>query len=102
MKIRKNDKVQVLAGKDKGAQGTVIRALPQKDSVVVENVNMVTRADHPTAENPQGGLTHVEAPINVSNVALVCPKCGQPTRVGVKRVDGAKIRVCKKCGADID
>jgi large subunit ribosomal protein L24 len=57
---------------------------------------------HPTQANPQGGLTHVEAPIHVSNVALVCPKCNKATRVSVKRVDGKKIRVCKKCGADID
>jgi large subunit ribosomal protein L24 len=63
---------------------------------------MITKAQRPTQANPQGGLTHKEAPIHVSNVALVCPKCGQPTRVAIKRVDGKKIRVCKKCGADID
>ncbi|SEO73530.1 50S ribosomal protein L24 [Denitrobacterium detoxificans] len=102
MNIKKNDKVKVLAGKDKGAEGTVIRSLPAKQRVVVEKVNMVTKAMHPTQANPQGGLTHVEAPIHVSNVALVCPKCNKATRVSVKRVDGKKIRVCKKCGADID
>lgn len=102
MKIKKNDKVKVLTGKDKGAEGTVIRSLPAQQRVVVEKVNMVTKAMRPTQANPQGGLSHVEAPIHVSNVALVCPKCNKATRVGVKRVDGKKIRVCKKCGADID
>ncbi len=102
MKIKKNDKVKVIAGKDKGAEGTVIRALPREDRVVVENVHMVTKAQRPTQANPQGGLTHVEAPLHVSNVALVCPKCASATRVGVRREDGKKIRVCKKCGADID
>jgi large subunit ribosomal protein L24 len=102
MKIKKGDKVKVLAGKDKGVESTVIRALPQKERVVVEKVNVVTKALHPTQANSQGGLTHVEAPIHVSNVMLVCPKCGKPTRVAIKREDGKKIRVCKKCGADID
>lgn len=102
MNIRKDDKVKVLAGKDKGVESTVIRALPAQQRVVVEKVNVVTKAMRPTQANPQGGLTHREAPIHVSNVALVCPKCNKATRVGVKREDGKKIRVCKKCGADID
>ena len=102
MNIKKDDKVRVLAGKDKGTEGTVLRALPAQQRVVVEKVNIVTKAKHPTQANPQGGLQHVEAPIHVSNVALVCPKCNQATRVGVKRTDGKKVRVCKKCGADID
>lgn len=102
MNIRKDDKVRVLTGKDKGVESVVIRALPAQQRVVVEKVNVVTKAMRPTQANPQGGLTHREAPIHVSNVALVCPKCNKPTRVGVKREDGKKIRVCKKCNADID
>ena len=102
MKIKKNDKVQVIAGKDKGVEGTVLRAFPKTERVVVEKVNMVTKAQRPTQANPQGGLLHVEAPLHVSNVALVCPECNKPTRVGIKREDGKRIRVCKKCGADID
>ncbi len=102
MNIKKNDKVKVLTGKDKGVESVVIRALPSKQRVVVEKVNMVTKAVHPTQQNPQGGLTHIEAPIHVSNVMLICPKCGKATRVTNKRVDGKKVRVCKKCGADID
>ena len=102
MNIRKDDKVRVLAGKDKGVESVVIRALPAQQRVVVEKVNVVTKAMRPTQANPQGGLTHREAPIHVSNVALVCPKCNKATRVGVKRENGKKIRVCKKCNADID
>ncbi|ACU94680.1 LSU ribosomal protein L24P [Cryptobacterium curtum DSM 15641] len=102
MNIKKGDKVKVLAGKDKGVESTVIRSLPQRNRVVVEKVGMVTKAQRPTQANPQGGLSHIEAPIHVSNVALVCPKCGKATRFSIKREDGKKIRVCKKCGADID
>lgn len=102
MNIKKNDKVKVLTGKDKGVESTVIRAIPATQRVVVEKVNMITKAMRPTQANPQGGLSHIEAPIHVSNVALVCPKCHKATRVASKRVDGKKVRVCKKCGADID
>ena len=102
MNIKRGDKVKVLSGKDKGAEGNVLRAYPQSMRVAVEKVNMVTKAMRPTQANPQGGLSRVEAPIHVSNVALVCPKCSKPTRIGVKRDSGKKVRVCKKCGADID
>ena len=102
MNIKKGDKVQVIAGKDRGAEGIVLRALPAEERVVVEKVAVVTKAVRPTQANPQGGLTKVEAPINVSNVMLVCPKCGKATRVSVKHEGKKKIRVCKKCGADID
>lgn len=102
MNIKKGDKVKVLSGKDKGAEGTILRAYPQSMRVTVEKVNMVTKAMRPTQANPQGGLSRMEAPIHVSNVALVCPKCNKATRVGVKRDSGKKIRTCKKCGADID
>ncbi|MCH4220794.1 MAG: 50S ribosomal protein L24 [Eggerthellaceae bacterium] len=102
MNIKKDDKVKVLTGKDRGAEGTVLRALPTKQRVVVEKVNMVTKAKRPSQQNPQGGLSHVEAPIHVSNVALICPKCKKTTRVSIKRENGKKIRICKKCGATID
>ena len=103
MNIKKGDKVKVLAGKDKGKESTVLRALPQKQRVVVEKVGVVKKALRPTQQNPQGGISSVEAPIHVSNVMLVCPACKQPTRVS-KRVndEGKKVRVCKKCGKDID
>lgn len=103
MKIKKGDTVVVLTGKDKGKQGAVKQSFPQKQRVVVEKVNMVKKAMRPTQSNPQGGITSIEAPLHVSNVMLVCPECKQPTRVS-KRVNeaGKKVRVCKKCGKDID
>jgi large subunit ribosomal protein L24 len=102
MNIKKGDKVKVIAGKDRGAEGTVLAAYPSKQRVTVEKVNIVKKAQRPTQSNPQGGITSFEAPIHVSNVQLVCPSCGKATRVNNKRVDGKKVRVCKKCGADID
>ena len=102
MNIKKGDHVKVLSGKDKGKEGVVLRALPQKERVVVEKVNIIKKAMRPTQQNPQGGISTVEAPIHVSNVMLVCPECKQATRVNHKRdEDGTKIRVCKKCGKDI-
>ena len=103
MSIKKGDKVKVLSGKDKGKEAVVLRALPQKQRVVVEKINVVKKALRPTQQNPQGGISSVEAPIHVSNVMLVCPSCKQPTRVSNKRDEnGKKVRVCKKCGKDID
>jgi len=103
MNIRKDDTVKVIAGKDKGKEGKVLRALPKKGRVVVEKVNVVKKAMRPTQANPSGGISSMEAAINVSNVMLVCPSCKAATRVG-HRFDeaGKKHRVCKKCGKDID
>ena len=103
MKVKKGDKVRVLSGKDKGKEGEIIRSIPQRNRVVVEKVNMIKKAMRPTQQNPQGGIATIEAPLHVSNVMLICPECGQPTRVS-KRVNeaGKKVRVCKKCGKDID
>ena len=101
--VKKGDTVKVIAGKDKGKEGEVIRALPSKGRVVVEKVNVVKKAQRPTQANPQGGIISMEAPINVSNVMLVCPSCKAATRVA-HRFDeaGKKHRVCKKCNKDID
>ena len=96
MNIKKGDKVKVLAGKDKGAEGIVIASNPSAQRVTVEKVNMMKKA------NPEGGIATVEAPIHVSNVMLICPSCKEATRVNIKREDGKKVRVCKHCGADID
>lgn len=103
MTIRKGDTVKVIAGKDRGKTGKVLRSVPEKSRVVVEKVNMVKKAMRPTQQNPQGGIMSVEAPIHVSNVMVICPECKQPTRVS-HRVNeaGKKVRVCKKCGKDID
>lgn len=101
--VKSGDQVEVLAGKDKGKKGKILRAIPAQNKVVVEGINTVRKTMRPTQQNPQGGIQTVEAPIHVSNVALVCPSCGDKTRAGRRRDDaGKKIRVCKKCGADID
>ena len=99
MNVKKGDLVQVLSGKDKGKQANVLRAFPSEGKVLVEGVAIVKKATRPTQQNQQGGIVSQEAKIDVSNVALVCPKCGQATRVG-HAVDGEgkKVRVCKKCG----
>ena len=103
MKIKKGDIVVVLCGKDKGKQGEVKKSIPEQRRVVVEKVNMVKKAMRPSQANPQGGITTIEAPLHVSNVMLVCPSCKEATRVSRKRnEEGKKIRVCKKCGKDID
>jgi large subunit ribosomal protein L24 len=101
MNVKKGDLVQVLSGKDRGARGTVLRALPSEGKVVVEGVAIVKKAMRPTQQNQQGGIVSKEAAIDVSNVALVCPKCDKATRVGhAVNADGKKVRVCKKCGAE--
>lgn len=103
MHVKKGDTVKILSGKDKGKSGEILRSIPQRQRVVVEKCNMVKKAMRPTQQNPQGGITTVEAPLHVSNVMLVCPNCKEATRTS-KRVNeqGKKVRVCKKCGKDID
>lgn len=101
MTIRKGDTVKVISGKDRGKTGKVLRSVPEKSRVVVEKVNMVKKAMRPTQQNPQGGISTVEAPIHVSNVMLVCPNCNEAARVARRRDEGKLVRVCKKCGKDI-
>ena len=102
LSIRTGDRVRVLAGKDKGKEAKVLAVYPHNERVVVERVNLVKKATRPTQKHPAGGILEIEAPLHVSNVAIVCPKCSQPTRIGRKREDGTRVRVCKKCGNDID
>ncbi|MDY2787837.1 MAG: 50S ribosomal protein L24 [Atopobium sp.] len=102
MKIKKDDLVVVLSGKDKGKQGKVLRALPSKNKVVVEGVAIVKKAMRPTQANQQGGIVSMEAPIDASNVALIDPKDGKPTRVGYRvSEDGTKVRYAKRSGEEI-
>ena len=96
-KIHKDDTVQVIAGKDKGKRGTVIRILPKKDAVIVSGVNIVKKAMRKKSQQDQGGIAEIEAPLNISNVAIVCKKCG-PTKIGYKIDGDKKVRVCRKCG----
>ncbi len=97
-RIRKGDRVIVLAGKDKGREGEVIRALPKEGRVVVSGVNMRTRHVKPSQADPQGGIRREEAPIHVSNVALKDPQSGAATRVRFEVRDGRKVRVAVKSG----
>ena len=101
MNIRKDDKVVVISGKDKGKEGKVLVANPKAGKLVVEGVNVATKHQKPRKQGEEGGIIKVETPIYASKVQLVCPKCGKATRVGHKIVDGKKTRVCKKCGAEI-
>ena len=101
--VKKDDTVFVITGKDKGKKGRVIAAYPRENRVLIEGVNMVKKHAKPTQQNPQGGILTQEAPIHVSNVMLIDPKSGQPTRVGYKVLEnGTKVRVAKKSGEVID
>lgn len=101
-KVKKGDTVLVLTGKDRGTKGEVIRVIPDRDRVVVRGVNQARRHTKPSQADPSGGVKAFEAPIHVSNVALVDPSSGKPTRVGFVEKDGRKLRVAKKSGAMID
>jgi len=102
-KLKLSDQVEVIAGKDKGRIGKVIKAFRSDDKVIVEKVNMIKRHTKPSMANQQGGIVEKEAPIDISNLMLVCPKCSKPVRVGIKVMeDGAKVRVCKKCGESVE
>ena len=96
-KIHKNDTVEVIAGKDKGKRGTVVSVNLKKEAVIVSGVNIVKKAMKKRSQQDQGGIAEVEAPLNISNVAIVCKKCG-PTRIGYKKDGDKKVRVCRKCG----
>lgn len=101
--VKKGDKVVVTAGKDKGKKGKVLRTLPLKSTVIVEGVGMIKRHTRPNKKNQQGGIIQREAAVAAANVQLICPGCGATTRFGKRNLDkGQWIRVCKKCGADID
>ncbi len=102
LKVKKGDKVKVITGKDAGHQGEILETFPAKGRVVVSGANIVHKALRPTQQNPNGGIDEREAPIDVSNVMLVCPHCGLPVRVNIKHDGKEKIRVCKKCGKDMD
>ena len=93
--------VQVLAGDDKGKTGRVLSVDRTKQRAIVEGVNIVTKATKPSAKHPQGGLVKMEAPIHISNISLIDPKSGKPTRIAIKREDGKAIRIAKKSGQEI-
>ena len=101
--IKKDDKVKIIAGKDKSKIGKVLKVDRKKQRIVVENINIVKRHTRPSATNRQGGIVESEAPLNWSNVMLLCNKCIKPVRVKMQRLDdGKKVRVCRKCNEQID
>ncbi|MCY0900020.1 MAG: 50S ribosomal protein L24 [Firmicutes bacterium] len=103
MHVKKGDTVRVLAGRDKGKEGQIIRSIPKENRVVVEKVNLVKRHQRPTPDFPEGGIITKEAPIHVSNVMIICKSCKKPTRIAHKFLEnGKKVRACKKCGATLD
>jgi large subunit ribosomal protein L24 len=101
LKVKKNDQVLVTTGKDRGARGRVLRVLASDGKAVVERVNMIKRHTRPNPNKGiQGGILEREAPIQISNLRVICPECGKPSRLGRKRLDdGRGVRVCKSCDA---
>ena len=103
IRIKKDDKVKVLTGKDKGKIGKVLKVVKKTNRVVVENINVVKVHQRPTQANPQGGIVDKTMPINVSNLMVMCNSCVKPTRIGIKQLeDGKRVRICKKCNQQID
>ena len=101
--IKKDDKVKVIAGKDKGKIGKVLKVDRKDKRLLIEKINLIKRHAKPSAKNRQGGIVEGEAPVRVSNVMIMCNKCIHPTRVKMQRLeDGKKIRLCVKCGEAID
>ena len=99
MKVVKNDTVLVISGNYNGKKGKVLKVFPKEQRVIVEGVNFIKRHTKPTQKNPQGGIVEKEAPIHVSNLMVVCPKCDTPSRIGRHVLeDGKRVRVCKSCG----
>lgn len=101
--VKKDDTVAIIAGKDKGKTGKILRVFPEKGRVIVENLNVVKRHTRPTRTNAEGGIVEKEAPLDASNVQLVCKACNAPARTGIRVLeDGSKARFCKKCNEIVD
>ncbi|PIE62768.1 MAG: 50S ribosomal protein L24 [Desulfobacter postgatei] len=103
IRIKKDDKVKVLTGKDKGKIGKVLKVVKKTNRIVVENINMVKVHQRPSQKNPQGGIVEKPMPMDISNLMLMCNACVKPTRIAIKHLeDGKRVRVCKKCSQQID
>ncbi len=101
--VKKDDLVMVIAGKEKGKSGKIVRVLPERGQVVVESLNVVKRHTRPTRTNNQGGIIEKEAPFDASNVQILCKGCNKPSRTGIRVLeDGSKARFCKKCNEILD
>ena len=104
IRLKKNDLVEVITGRDRGKRGKVLQVLPEKGRVVVQGVNFIKRHTRPNPQrNVKGGIVERESALAVSNVQVVCPECGRPTRIGRRRLDdGRRVRVCRKCDGVVD
>ncbi len=103
IRIKKDDKVKVLTGKDRGKIGKVLKVVRKTNRVIVENINVVKVHQKPTQKVPQGGIIDKAMPVDVSNVMVMCNSCVKPTRIGIKQLeDGKRVRICKKCNQQID
>lgn len=100
--IKKGDTVRIITGEDRGKEGSVLRVFPDEARILIEGVNVVKRHTKPDAQNPQGSINQKEAPVDISNVQLIDPESGEPTRVGRKEKDGKMVRYAKKSGEVID
>ena len=98
MGLKKGDTVAIIAGKERGKRGKVMRTIPTESRLVIEGLNMVKIFMRPSQQNPKGGIAQVEGKLHQSKVQLVCPRCSKPTRIGYQKLaDGSKQRICKKC-----
>jgi len=103
LQIKKNDSIVVISGKEKGKRGRVLSVSPSKDSLLAEKINVIKKHMKPSRKYAQGGIIEKEAPVHISNVMLICPKCNKPTRIGSLLLQsGKKVRVCKKCREVMD
>ena len=101
MKIRKGDKVKIISGKDRNKTGRVLKVFPNSRKVMVEGLNLIKKHQKPRKEGEKGQIVEVARPISVSKIKFVCPKCGQPTRIGYRLVENNKVRICKKCQSEV-
>ncbi|MBD3400699.1 MAG: 50S ribosomal protein L24 [Candidatus Coatesbacteria bacterium] len=99
-KLRKGDTVEVISGEDRGKRGEILKIFLDDQRAVVQGVNFVKKHQRQTSQDVQGGIIELEAPVRLSNLMLVCPKCGKPSRLGIVRTDGERKRVCKRCDAE--
>jgi len=101
MKLKKGDTVLIIAGKDKGRKGKIIKALPKKGKIVVEGINLVKKSIRPRRTGEKGQIVSVPAALDASNTKIICPKCGKAVRIGYKKEGDKKYRICKKCMSEI-
>ena len=101
-RLKKDDTVMVIAGRERGKTGKVLRVLDEKNRVLIEHVNMVKRHQKPRSAQQQGGIVEKEAPVHLSNVVPICGRCNKPTRVGHREIEGKMVRICRRCDEIMD